>query len=64
MTSASSVAECTSLNLHGVEGLIGLLNGERTTRSIDDVVLDFSAGSSDLAFEVIVLAISRASAGF
>lgn len=44
--------EFTSLNLHGVEGLIGLLNGERTTRSIDDVVLDFSAGSSDLAFEV------------
>ena len=45
--------EFTSLNLHGVEGLIGLLNGERTIRSIDDVVLDFSAGSSgDLAFEV------------
>ena len=43
--------EFTSLNLHGVEGLIGLLNGERTTRSIDDVVRNFSAGSSDLAFE-------------
>ena len=44
--------EFTSLNLHVVEGLIGLLNGERTTRSIDDVVLDFSAGNSDLACEV------------